>query len=402
MEELDFKESAWDVSVFESLDDEPEVLDHTIEIKGFQEEKEEHEYDTQSIKVIKTDSEDKSLEVIEEPKIEIIEEKEEPLPIAEEVKSNVQIINEQKEVEYKNNIVEYDIGSTLTLRKDKFPEGIGGTSTKARFVFTANELKLVDCTCSIPDQKLMNTLDMSGVTLSLKKSSGTAMSVSLAGKLRLPSSFPEGLAGMELTISELTMKTDGTFDVVNVGVSNINAKLYIIKDEVVDYNVVETHDGYKCLIEDISEAGALVRIGGKGVQNVQIKLQFPIQSMLIIMFGVVRTVEFNEAENQSLLHFECVHIDTAMKNEVLKYVYDMLPQNEKEVYDALTLTDADEKAEDGEVPQELEKVDSVAPAEASVPVDVTNPLQSDFSNSEDSEKPVENPEDIQDDTIDIF
>lgn len=183
---------------------------------------------------------------------------------------------------------------------------------------------------------------------------------------------------------------------------NINAKLYIIKDEVVDYNVVETHDGYKCLIEDISEAGALVRIGGKGVQNVQIKLQFPIQSMLIIMFGVVRTVEFNEAENQSLLHFECVHIDTAMKNEVLKYVYDMLPQNEKEVYDALTLTDADEKAEDGEVPQELEKVDSVAPAEASVPVDVTNPLQSDFSNSEDSEKPVENPEDIQDDTIDIF
>lgn len=183
---------------------------------------------------------------------------------------------------------------------------------------------------------------------------------------------------------------------------NINAKLYIIKDEVVDYNVVETHDGYKCLIEDISEAGALVRIGGKGVQNVQIKLQFPIQSMLIIMFGVVRTVEFNEAENQSLLHFECVHIDTAMKNEVLKYVYDMLPQNEKEVYDALTLTDADEKAEGGEVPQELEKADSVAPAEASVPVDVTNPLQSDFSNSEDSEKPVENPEDIQDDTIDIF
>ncbi|MCR4900315.1 MAG: PilZ domain-containing protein [Treponema sp.] len=123
----------------------------------------------------------------------------------------------------------------------------------------------------------------------------------------------------------------------------IKANLYIIKNENIDYNAVETQNGYKCLIEDISEAGALIRIGGKGVPNVQIKLQFNIQNMLIIMFGVVRTVEFNEATNQSLLHFECIHLEPAMKNEVLSFVYDMLPEREKEVYEALQLTDTDEQ-----------------------------------------------------------
>ncbi|MBR5645539.1 MAG: PilZ domain-containing protein [Treponema sp.] len=127
---------------------------------------------------------------------------------------------------------------------------------------------------------------------------------------------------------------------------SINAMLYIIKEEVVDYSSVETQNGYKCIIEDVSESGAMIRIGGRGVPNVQIKLQYEINKMLIIMFGIVRTAEYNEAKNQSLLHFECIHIEPVMKNEVLSFVYNTLPQDEKEVFDAMTLTDADEKAEE--------------------------------------------------------
>lgn len=181
----------------------------------------------------------------------------------------------------------------------------------------------------------------------------------------------------------------------------IKANLYIIKDENIDYNAVETQNGYKCLIEDISEAGAMIRIGGKGVPNVQIKLQFNIQSMLIIMFGVVRTVEYNEATNQSLLHFECIHLEPAMKNEVLSFVYDMLPEREKEVYEALKLTDTDEaeaaQAADNEsqteenplekISEETPKATSIAKANAEAvmadtPSSVTNNNQNDFTNEE--------------------
>lgn len=122
----------------------------------------------------------------------------------------------------------------------------------------------------------------------------------------------------------------------------IYANLFIIKTKIINYNFIDTKPGYRCLIEDISESGALVRIGGKGVPNVQIKLQFQLERKLIIMFGIIRTVEYNKILNQSRLHFECIHIEPIMRNEILSYVYNILPEREKEIYDALLLTDKDE------------------------------------------------------------
>lgn len=148
----------------------------------------------------------------------------------------------------------------------------------------------------------------------------------------------------------------------------IYANLYIIKNKNVDFDTVETQNGYRCLLEDISESGALIRIGGKGVQNVIIKLQFNIQNKLIIMGGVVRTVDFNEQENQSLLHFECTHIDPVMRNEVLSFVYNMLPENEKEVLEAISQTEVDfnedpDAVKDSETNQSAD-AENAAPAES--------------------------------------
>lgn len=126
---------------------------------------------------------------------------------------------------------------------------------------------------------------------------------------------------------------------------HILANLYIIKEKVIDYNRVETANGLKCLLEDISEKGAMIRIGGKGIPGIQIKLQFQVDNRLVIMFGVVKTVEYNAELKQSRLHFECLHIDNVMKNIILSYVYNILPEKEKEIYDALSLTDSDEKEE---------------------------------------------------------
>ena len=124
----------------------------------------------------------------------------------------------------------------------------------------------------------------------------------------------------------------------------IYGMLYIIKKDTIDVNAIETQNGYRCLIEDISESGALIRIGGKGAQNVRIKLQYNLQNKLILMVGIVRTVEYNEEQNQSLLHFECTHIETSMRNEILKFVYNMMPQDEKEVLEALEQTETDEES----------------------------------------------------------
>lgn len=121
----------------------------------------------------------------------------------------------------------------------------------------------------------------------------------------------------------------------------IYGQLYIIKKQISNFTEIETKSGYKCLILDISESGAMIKIGGKGVENIQIKLQFTIQKMIIVMFGIVRTVEYNEQENLSILHFECTHIEQTMRNEILSFVYNTLPENEKEILEAINQTEAD-------------------------------------------------------------
>ncbi|MBQ1628289.1 MAG: PilZ domain-containing protein [Treponema sp.] len=136
---------------------------------------------------------------------------------------------------------------------------------------------------------------------------------------------------------------------------HITADLYILKDKNVDYSIVESKPGLKCLLEDISESGALIRIGGKGIPNLQLRLQFQLDYRLVVMFGIVRTVEYNSEAKQSRLHFECIHIEPVMKNIVLSYVYKIMSDNDKEIFEALSLTYSDEKEDSVDEKNEAQK-----------------------------------------------
>ena len=188
----------------------------------------------------------------------------------------------------------------------------------------------------------------------------------------------------------------------------IYGMLYIIKKDSVDINAIETQNGFRCLIEDISESGALIRIGGKGAQNVKIKLQYNINNRLVLMVGVIRTVEYNPEKNQSLLHFECTHIDTSMRNEVLKFVYNTLPENEKEVLEALEQTEADESAATENTAEENKAAATTTLKEevaADTAEDISAATGSDNTDADNGESTVpQGSEDIQkpDDEINVF
>ncbi len=124
---------------------------------------------------------------------------------------------------------------------------------------------------------------------------------------------------------------------------HLPAALYIIKDALINYSTVETTPGYKCILENISEDGAMIRIGGKGVSNTQIKIQFELEGTFILMFGIIKAVEYNAEINQSRLHFECTHVEPTMKNYILSFVYKVLPERQKEIFAALTETEQDAK-----------------------------------------------------------
>ena len=119
----------------------------------------------------------------------------------------------------------------------------------------------------------------------------------------------------------------------------IPGQLYIARNGPEELRGVSIHPGLKCLIEDISEDGAQVRIGGHGVKNLLVKIQFSIGDSLIVMGGTVRGVEYNAEKNQSLLHIESLNMDRNMKNAILGFVYNVLPQKEKDEAEAVSIVE---------------------------------------------------------------
>ncbi|MGN0728279.1 PilZ domain-containing protein [Treponema sp.] len=106
----------------------------------------------------------------------------------------------------------------------------------------------------------------------------------------------------------------------------IYAQMYLLgQNDKADYHNVEKTSGYKCLLEDISEDGAMIRIGGKGKTGTRIKIQFELSGKMIVMHGVIRAVEWNSQLGQSRIHFECTHIEKEMRNRILAFVYKVIP-----------------------------------------------------------------------------
>ena len=128
---------------------------------------------------------------------------------------------------------------------------------------------------------------------------------------------------------------------------NMYAQMYFLGGDEIDFNVIENDPGFKCLLEDISEDGALIRVGGKAVEGLQLKIQFELGEKMIVMFGIARAIEYDEKTKQSLIHFECLHLENDMRNHILSFVYNILPSEKKEVLEALSQTEEDEMQENG-------------------------------------------------------
>ena len=135
---------------------------------------------------------------------------------------------------------------------------------------------------------------------------------------------------------------------------SIMADLYLLTDaRTKNINSFELEQGIKCLIEDLSEDGALIRIGGKGQEGMSVKLQFKLGDKTIVMSGIVKSVEFNQKTNQSRLHFQASGVDELMRQTISMYVYSILPEEQKENFDSISLFDDEKKVQSDSDLEEL-------------------------------------------------
>ena len=108
------------------------------------------------------------------------------------------------------------------------------------------------------------------------------------------------------------------------------AYLYLISDE--EYSkTIEINPGLKCYLEDLSDSGCAVAVGGKGIQDLRIKVQFVLNNFPIIMTGTVRSVAYREELNRSILRVEADTLPIETRNHILGEIYGMLPEDEEDL-----------------------------------------------------------------------
>ena len=137
------------------------------------------------------------------------------------------------------------------------------------------------------------------------------------------------------------------------------AFVYMVND--IDPHRMEKAPGLRCMLEDISDKGCAFTVMGQAVAGLRIKVQFSLDKIPICIPGTVRSVDYNEADNTSLIHMEADNLPLAVRNHILCEVFNMLPDDDE---DELPLRVMEEKP-DVEVSTAKENDDSMQFLEAS-------------------------------------
>ena len=105
------------------------------------------------------------------------------------------------------------------------------------------------------------------------------------------------------------------------------AFLYLARDDDVA-GKIEITPGLKCFLEDLSDTGCAVAVGGKAESGMRVKVQFALDNTAICMLGTVRSVDFREEANRSILHIEADPLPIDVRNQILGEVFGMLPEDD--------------------------------------------------------------------------
>ncbi|MDR2343784.1 MAG: PilZ domain-containing protein [Spirochaetaceae bacterium] len=98
------------------------------------------------------------------------------------------------------------------------------------------------------------------------------------------------------------------------------AMLYRIEDRT-DSSKPELMPGIKCYLEDISDSGCAITVGGTTPAGLRVIVQFVIDKMPLSISGVVRSVEYNETKKTSMLHIESDLIPMNVKNKIFSVMF---------------------------------------------------------------------------------
>ena len=139
--------------------------------------------------------------------------------------------------------------------------------------------------------------------------------------------FSKGISSLKIEHSDSLFRTQKRKS-VRIRLRK-TAFLYLANDDDVPGRL-ETAPGLKCILEDLSDSGCAVGVGGHAAAGLRVKVQFALDNGPICMLGTVRTVDFWEETDRSTLHIQADPLPSEIRNHILGEVFGMLPEDDED------------------------------------------------------------------------
>ena len=107
------------------------------------------------------------------------------------------------------------------------------------------------------------------------------------------------------------------------------AFLYLVKDTENPHKL-EKSPGLRCMLEDISDSGCAFRVLGQVSVGMRFKLQFSLDKIPICMPATVRSTDYNQGSNISIVHMEADPLPIGVRNHILCEVFNLLPEDDED------------------------------------------------------------------------
>ncbi|MDR2542308.1 MAG: PilZ domain-containing protein [Treponema sp.] len=107
------------------------------------------------------------------------------------------------------------------------------------------------------------------------------------------------------------------------------AFLYLV-DDTDNPHKLETSAGLRCMLEDISDSGCAFKVLGEVAVGLRFKVQFSVDRVPICIPATVRSVDYFQETNTSLVHMEADPLPVVTRNRILCEVFNLLPEEDED------------------------------------------------------------------------
>jgi len=107
------------------------------------------------------------------------------------------------------------------------------------------------------------------------------------------------------------------------------AFIYLLNDADNPHSLEKTA-GLRCILDDISDTGCAFKVHGQAGVGMRLKVQFSLNKIPICIPATIRSVEYREDTNTSLVHTEADPLPIATRNHILCEVFNMLPDEDED------------------------------------------------------------------------